>query len=60
MAGEKATIIKVGVNKNPTAASPYNLQGLPTLIIFKKGQIKWPQSVVVPATHLKQIIELNS
>lgn len=60
MIGESATIIKVDVDKNPNAASAYNVRGVPTLIVFKKGQIKWRQAGVVPAEHLKQIIEQNS
>lgn len=56
MIGDKATIIKVDVDKNPQAASAYNIQGVPTLIVFKKGQIKWRQSGVVQARKLEQLL----
>ena len=60
MVGEKATILKVDVDKNPSAANAFKIQGVPTLIIFKKGEVKWRQSGVVPADHLKQLLEQNT
>lgn len=57
MVGNEATIIKIDVDRNPVAASTYQIQGVPTLILFKKGQPLWRRSGVVPAEQLKQIIE---
>ena len=54
--GDTAKIIKVDIDKNPHAAQHYNVQGVPTLILFKKGAIQWRQSGVVPAQTLVQVL----
>ena len=54
--GDAATIIKIDVDRNRDAAEHFQIQGVPTLILFKNGQVKWRQSGVVPATTLVQIV----
>jgi thioredoxin 1 len=54
--GDKVTIIKVDVDRNPGAARQYAVQGVPTLILFRNGQIRWRQSGVVPALTLTGIL----
>lgn len=54
--GDKAKIIKVDIDKNPQAAAAYQVQSVPTLIIFKKGEIKFRQSGVIQANHLTPIL----
>lgn len=54
--GDQVRIIKIDVDKNPEVAQHFQVQGVPTLILFKKGQVKWRQSGVVPANTLIQLI----
>jgi len=55
--GDAVTIIKIDVDKNPQAAGAYQIQGVPTLMLFKNGQVKWRQSGVVPAGTLLNVLK---
>jgi|SRR5690554_3308388 len=58
--GDAATIVKIDVDKNPQVASKYQIKGVPTLIIFKEGEVKWRQSGVFPANELERLLQENS
>jgi thioredoxin 1 len=55
--GAKVKILKVDVDRNPLAASKFQVRGVPTLLLFQKGQVVWRQSGVVPAQQLVMVIE---
>lgn len=55
--GDKLTILKVDVDKSPEAAAAYQVQGVPTFVLFAKGQIKWRQSGAMPLQTLQNIIQ---
>jgi thioredoxin 1 len=50
--GEKLTIIKVDIDQSPQTANSFQIQGVPTLILFNEGNIKWRQSGVMDAQAL--------
>lgn len=58
--GDKVKVIKIDVDKNPKAASVYQVRGVPTLVLFKGGQIKWRQSGVVMAQDLVRVVQQHS
>lgn len=58
--GDTAKIIKIDIDKNPSAAAAFNVRSVPTIIVFKKGEIRWRQSGVFPADELARILKENN
>ena len=56
---DAVSIIKVDVDKNPQVAALYQIQGVPTMLLFKNGKILWRKSGVMPASELVQVIQQN-
>jgi thioredoxin 1 len=58
--GEKVRVIKIDVDQNNALASQYQIQSVPTLIVFKNGKPVWRQSGVVSKGDLYKIIMQHS
>jgi thioredoxin 1 len=54
--GDRVRVIKIDVDKSPSTAQTYRIQGVPTLILFKNGKILWRQSGVVQKNQLVTLI----
>ena len=54
--GEKIRILKIDIDRNQELAAKFNVRSVPTLIIFKKGNVEWRQSGAMPAQALEQTI----
>lgn len=53
----RVKVIKVNVDKNQNAAMQYGIKGIPTLILFRNGQILWRQSGAMSKMALLQSVE---
>ena len=54
--GDKAKVIKIDVDKNQELSDALRIKTLPTLMIYKDGQMVWRQSNAVDANSLISII----
>lgn len=54
--GEQISIIKVDVDKQQDLSTMYNVQSIPTLMLFRNGSILWRQTGAMPLYELKRII----
>lgn len=57
--GERATILKMDIDKNSQYASLYDIRSVPTLIIFKHGEILWRKSGVTSAHEILEHLNMH-
>ena len=54
--GQKVKIVKLNVDENPNTAAKYGIMSIPTLMLFKNGEIASRQVGAVPKQKLHQWI----
>ena len=56
---DSVRVLKVDIDKNPKITSEMKIQGVPTLILYRKGKILWRQSGAMNAQQLTAVIKKN-
>lgn len=54
--GERVTIIKIDVDKNQKLAAAFQVRGVPTMMLYQKGQQLWRQSGVLSKEEIVKIV----
>ena len=58
--GDAIKIVKINVDKNQSLSLKYQVRGVPTMILFKKGKQLWRQSGVLQKNEIIAIVKSNS
>jgi thioredoxin 1 len=56
--GDRATVLKMNIDKNPHYTQLYSIQSVPTIAIFKEGNLLWRKTGVTPAHEILKHLEL--
>lgn len=57
--GDKVKVVKIDVDKNQSLAAKYRIQGVPTIMLFKNGDVKFRQAGMMSKPQILQIINQN-
>jgi thioredoxin 1 len=57
--GDKITVTKVNIDENPGTPGKYGVRGIPTLIIFKNGQVAATKVGALPKSKLMEWVQSN-
>jgi len=55
--GDRIRILKIDVDRNPAIAQKYQIGNVPTLMVFKNGQVVFRQAGVIPAQQIVQLLQ---
>lgn len=57
---DNIVILKVDVDKNPKLAAQYQVRGVPTFLLFQKGQLLWRQSGMLQKNDLIAVVQQHT
>ncbi|MDI6402418.1 thioredoxin [Balneolaceae bacterium ANBcel3] len=57
--GDEVHVIKVDTDRHPDLAIQYQVRGIPTLMLFEKGKVRWQQAGVMQADQLEGVVRQN-
>lgn len=55
--GDRLKIIKINVDENPSVAARYQIRSIPTVMLFKNGEMKWNGVGVLQSNQLLQVVQ---
>jgi len=55
--GDRLTIAKINIDENPNVPTKYGVRGIPTLMLFKDGQVAATKVRALPKSKIKEWIE---
>ena len=55
--GDRLRILKIDVDKNEALSASYRVQTVPTLMLFRKGELLWRQSGALSLSQLSGIVK---
>ncbi len=55
--GDQVKVVKIDVDKNLALARLYKITGAPSVMVFRKGEVKFRQSGVLSAGQLKEAVQ---
>ncbi|MDH5749612.1 MAG: thioredoxin TrxA [Rhodospirillales bacterium] len=55
--GDKVTVAKINIDENPTVPSKYGVRGIPTLMLFKNGEVAATKIGALPKGKLFEWVE---
>jgi thioredoxin 1 len=55
--GDKVKIVKLNIDENPLTPQQYGVRGIPTLLIFEKGEVKAEKIGALAKSKLAEWVE---